>query len=449
MPTQLVHDPNDPNYKYKPADVPAEPKQDDVLVKNPDEQSAYQIIPGSMLPPGSTPASGQQQATTPVVAGQGVQAPATQTAGQENVQTGTPGTDGAINPDSYTFTKEQLEAMGMSPEDGALQTAGQAQQAGATQVVGQDGTTQTDGQAGATQADGQGEDGTTQTTGQEQQVTTPSTHLYDYANRSLSDIFQNEGKDKSYPDILNDYYAWARENGKTVNILDVMEAIKGKDLSKSPAQNADDEKKRLRRERWDKLGNFLLHLGNVVGNVAGGGMGAVKLEDPVKWTERQRMLKEKAEQQRDRYNESILAQMAKQDAAQRKAELDKRREERDQTKLDLEERKIGVAEAESKRKAYKDDFAIKMAQNKFDYQKEKDELDRKLKERQISVTEHRLAIEGMRAATSDYIARNPIQSTTEVRREGSKKITERKSRRGGGTPSQQGNSGKKSAFGKR
>lgn len=233
--------------------------------------------------PSSTPTTGQAQQVTTPEAGQGGQAIATQTTGQEQQQPSTPSAD----PSGNTFTESQMvERFGSNPATGNTET--------------------------------------TQSTGQGEVVTTPSNHPYDWGNKPLSVVI-SENPDKPLQDIISDYREWSRENGNVVDYLEVMEAIKGKDPSKSAAQNAADEKKRLRKEKFDQLGNFLLHVGNAIGNMAGGGMGAVKLEDPIKFTERQRMLKEKADEQRNRYNDSLLAQMTKQDADLRNAEMAKKR----------------------------------------------------------------------------------------------------------------------------
>lgn len=286
----------------------------DVLIKNPDEQSAYQFIPGTT---------------------------------QEVKPTGT------VDPANYTFTEEQLFGDKQQPgngeqmvsvvgPDGLQKVIPASMVAQGMEVVNQPtesaGTEQTEVVTtpetnqptdASTNTTGQEEHVTTQTTGQQQQVTTPKTHLYNWGGEgvTLESVLQGEGKDKPMSQIINDYYAWAGENGITPNVLDIYDAMRDKDTSKSYAQNEEDEKKRLRKEKWDKVGMFLTHLGNAIGTYAGGGHAPLKLEDPVQWTERQRKLREATLAQRNAYNQSAFAMQTKIAAAQRAADMQKQQME--------------------------------------------------------------------------------------------------------------------------
>lgn len=235
----------------------------------------------------STPSTGQEQVvTTPSADPE--PAPTTQTTGQEQATPTTPvvkdqqpsataTVNPAENPENYTFTGEQLNKMGPAVTDEAQQAV--------------------------------------------------TKYKFDWANESLDSVIKGAGKDVPIRQILDDYLKWAHDNNQPVDYFTVNDIINKSDVSVSPADAEKARLKQERKEKWDKVGNFLLHLGNVVGNVAGGGMGSVKLEDPVKWTERQRLLKEKTEALRRTNNQSIWAQMQKDAAARRDYEIKKKNAE--------------------------------------------------------------------------------------------------------------------------
>lgn len=191
-------------------------------------------------------------------------------------------------------------------------------------------------------------DKTTQDSGQAQVVTTPSKHLYDYANNSLGSIMNTKDNNVPVRELLDDYFKWCQENGKMIDYVTVNDIVnKTPDLSKSPIENEKARKKAERKAKFDQVGNFLLHLGNAIGNVAGGGYASMKLEDPIKFSERQRILKEKADQQRITNNQSIFQQMQKGWAEQRAAEIQKnalarqqKQDELAQKRLDNESKKL-------------------------------------------------------------------------------------------------------------
>ena len=286
----------------------------DVLIKNPDEQSAYQFIPGTT------------QKANPT---------------------------GSVDPANYTFIEEQLFGDKQQPGNGeqmvsvvgpdglpkvipanmvaqGMEVVNQPTESAGTEQTEVVTTPETNQPTDAvTNTTGQEEDVTTQSTGQQQQVTTPKTHLYNWGGEgvTLESVLKGDGKDKPMSQIINDYYAWAGENGITPNVLDIYDAMRDKDASKSYAQNEQDEKKRLRKEKWNKVGMFLTHLGNAIGTYAGGGHAPLKLEDHVQWTERQRKLREATLAQRNAYNQSAFAMQTKMAAEQRAADMQKQQME--------------------------------------------------------------------------------------------------------------------------
>lgn len=169
----------------------------------------------------------------------------------------------------------------------------------------------------------------TPVTGQADKVTTPSVHQFKWGEPdvSLETVMAGEGKNVPKRQILDDYLRWSQETGQPIDYFTVNDIMNNsQDLKNTPEDDEKARKKAERKERFDRMGNFLLHLGNAIGNVAGGGYGAVKLEDPVQWTERQRLIKEKTDEQRRRNNQSIWVQMQKDRADQRAYELKKQQE---------------------------------------------------------------------------------------------------------------------------
>ena len=280
----LVYDPNDPNYKIKPGEeqaVTTSAEIQDGLVYDPNDPN-YKIKPAAAMPLSTT---GQQPASTPVVA-DGQQATATVTTGQEQQPASTP--------------------VANQPQQATTPNVNPAENSG-TGEIGQDGYLVEAKPDAANQP----------------QQANPA-YLTDWSKEK--NVYEAAKKlNLPLAQVLSDYQRWGRETGNPTDWIGAV--FQDADLSKSAAENEELKKKQERKEKWDKVGNFLLHLGNVIGNVAGGGMGAVQLEDPVKYTERQRMLKEKTEALRRNTNQSIWTQMQKDAAARRDYELKKKNAE--------------------------------------------------------------------------------------------------------------------------
>ena len=200
---------------------------------------------------------------------------------------------------------------------------------------------QTSGQetVNTTQNSGQGEAGATNTTGQQQTVTTPQVeYKYPWETGMTMDQAYEQGK-HSWHDIYMDRYRWGVANNNPVNVFEAANmAHKNHDVYKTKTQNEEDIKKAERKEKFDKLGNFFMHLGNFVGAVGFGGLD-VKPEDPIKFTERQQRLKDKTEALRDATNKEWFQNATKQQAADRQAELDKANAEHKATQDELARRK--------------------------------------------------------------------------------------------------------------
>lgn len=186
----------------------------------------------------------------------------------------------------------------------------------ATQISGQ-------GTVNTTQDSGQGETGATNNTGQQQVVTTPQVeYKYDWGSgMSVADAYA-QGK-HSLSDIAQDRRKWGLANNSPLDYFEIVDALPdGHDRNKTMEENETDLKKAKRKEDFDKVGMLLTHLGNFVGTVGFGGMD-VKPEDPIKFTERQQRLKDKADALRQSYNKDWFANIYRQQAADRQAEVAK------------------------------------------------------------------------------------------------------------------------------
>lgn len=157
---------------------------------------------------------------------------------------------------------------------------------------------------------------TPQTTVPETETQTKQPYLVDWNTTSAKQAY-DLGQHSMY-DLIMDQQRWAQENNKPFIATDWMGLSKDTDVSKTKEENELDAKRAKRKEQWDAVGNFLTHLGNFVG--AAGWGGAVKLEDPVAYSERQRKIKEAAMDRRNAYNQLLLQQIGKDRAEQRTIE---------------------------------------------------------------------------------------------------------------------------------
>lgn len=223
-----------------------------------------------------------------------------------------------------------------------------------------------------------------------QTATTPTTYQpkYNWASgMSLSDAY-NKGQ-HTQAEIIEDRRRWGKENNDPINYFEAaMLFPNDHDMNKTKAQNEEDIKRAARKEKMDQIGNFLAHLGNFVGTAAFGGLD-IKPEDPVKFTERQRQLRDKTIALRNAYNKNFFENMAKQaadDRAQQNLELQKRKTDQADARLYLSEKQF--------------DWKQKMDQNKFDLDKEKQEVWKAVQEGKMSNEAARIVIQQMNAETS-------------------------------------------------
>lgn len=121
-------------------------------------------------------------------------------------------------------------------------------------------------------------------------------------------------------DAWHSYNDWAKANGKdALDPIDWYMYSQKHDLDKSPEQQAAEEKKARRQERWEKIGNVLSHLGNFVGTLTGAP--SQQIESAEALTKRQQALRDLTIKQRGDTANNFLAQIWKQRADARQKEL--------------------------------------------------------------------------------------------------------------------------------
>lgn len=134
-------------------------------------------------------------------------------------------------------------------------------------------------------------------------------------SKPYSEIEQNDQLRKMKPiDIVKDY----QKNGKGDWATFMPWLSQWADPNKSVQLNADDAQAAQRKEKMEKWGNFLLHLGNFFGTTQGAP--AQKLESAQELTERQRKLREGTEALRQKGYDQILLNIYK-ERADRQAQL--------------------------------------------------------------------------------------------------------------------------------
>ncbi len=143
----------------------------------------------------------------------------------------------------------------------------------------------------------------------------------DYANdRDFNAIAQRNNK--SLMDVYADYQKWGNDTGNKTDFLPMWLSSQGKDITKTPQQIEEEEKKMKNKERMEMFGNFLRHLGNFIGTTAFGAPSQT-IEPAKELTARQQAMRDRTEALRTAYNNNFFEAYNKQRAMDRQAELDK------------------------------------------------------------------------------------------------------------------------------
>lgn len=172
-------------------------------------------------------------------------------------------------------------------------------------------------------------------------TTKKNSYLYDWASgMSMADAYK-QGK-HNRGDIMRDRERWGRENNNPVNILEATDMVpENHDPRKTYQENELEEKRRKRQENWEKIGNFLSHLGNFVG-AAGWGGSVQGLEQPKELTARQKAIRDKTEALRTAYNKSYFENYYKQRAAEQNAAQRQAQNELALEKLKNQQRQLDI-----------------------------------------------------------------------------------------------------------
>ncbi len=162
-----------------------------------------------------------------------------------------------------------------------------------------------------------------------------------------------QGSDHSIADMVRDYNKYAADNDKEpLDVFDIMSEIQDKDMNKSVKQNAADEKKRIRQERFQQIGNVLQHIGNFVGTISGAP--SQTIESGVELTNRQKLLRDVTEKRRRDTNNNFLQLLYKD-------RNDKRAADKHAADVGLIQQRVAALQAEEERKRQKNDADIAAA----------------------------------------------------------------------------------------
>ena len=220
-------------------------------------------------------------------------------------------------------------------------------------------------------------------------VASTKPYLYDWASgMSFNDAYKQNRH--SARDIMDDQRRWAHETGNPLNIYD-WATYPEHDPEKTKEQNEAEQKKAEKKKRWDALGTFLTHLGNAVG--AAGWGGSVKLEDPVKLSDRQREIFEKTQALRRQRNKDMMDAYMKQYNTDRQARLD-------ETRAQNEKRKLDRLDEDQRLRVRKQDWLEKYQQGVLDDKAERRRIDEEYRQGRITDMERRTSIAELNAMTS-------------------------------------------------
>jgi multidrug resistance efflux pump len=170
----------------------------------------------------------------------------------------------------------------------------------------------------------------------------------------------------------------------------------------------------------------------------------LQLEDPIKYTERQRLLKEKTMERRRAYNQSYFARMRQEDADRRRAEMEKRRQDRLDKETKIRQEKNDAYRQYQQSLASKNEAMTAYYQAKVEALEQGLPLEEALKRANIALKEAQARLANTKANAGGFAPQRPVQAkettttTTKVDSLGDKTTTTTTKRTGpaGSTSSQ-------------
>jgi len=224
------------------------------------------------------------------------------------------------------------------------------------------------------------EQGTTDNIGEKPQGTVSKESYWD--NGFTKDAVKKSGL--TIGEAMINYNEWAKENGQEpLDFGTVWTMFNGKDPDKSVVDNEKAAKKAYDQEKFEKVGNFLSHLGNFIGTLQGAP--SQQLESGAELSKRQRELRDRTLAQRKSDWQDIYTAYK-----QKKAdELAAKNAEAKQQALELKEREV-----EAKIQKMKDDTNLAQfkAEADRDFKNASIELRYKVLEVQQALAEKRITI---------------------------------------------------------
>ncbi len=139
-------------------------------------------------------------------------------------------------------------------------------------------------------------------------------------DKGLHYLWSEKGQKAKPTEVIQDYNRWAKENGKEpLDAFTTYPFLLQYDPTKSIGENEKEERKRKSQEKWEQIGNVLSHVGNFIGTALGAP--SQQLESGIQLTERQRKVRDATLAQRRQSAIDMLAQLNKDRAEARAAEL--------------------------------------------------------------------------------------------------------------------------------
>ncbi len=262
-----------------------------------EQQQGSAVSPDGTAVSDASAAGTQEKASAPVNTNAGTQqeitAPVNTAAGTATEAQGQPQEASApVNTNAGTAVNNTAAAA--TETQGAAGTATETPAANNTNAGTQQEITAPTGGSGATSSSlHETEQSITEPTGGETE--TKPAYLADWSTANFNDVVNNG--DKSIAEYISDFNRWARDNGQEpLDVMQIYNAVKNRDISKSAQANEKEEKKLQRQQRWEQIGNLLQHLGNFVGTL--NNAPGAKYEDANELTERQQKVRDDMLKQR-------------------------------------------------------------------------------------------------------------------------------------------------------
>jgi YD repeat-containing protein len=193
------------------------------------------------------------------------------------------------------------------------------------------------------------------------------------------------------------YNKWATDNGKpAADIGEIYSFINGQDPNKSQKDIEAEEKKMKRNEDWERVGNFLAHLGNFVGTISGAP--SQELEPAINLTKRQQALRDKTMALRQKsVSDYLSTYRQKQDEALKQQNLELKSQQLE-AKIKEQTAKIEDLKAKREIEKFKADTDREFKNESIEVRHKALEIQQRLAERRINIAQANAETNALRAS---------------------------------------------------